>query len=97
MTALVDRYKADTEQTTKPVHAPVPVAAAPGFWDRKPKLVGDTQPVNHLEHQFEIQAELHLDDDEPRPRAAQHRNDVAALDLPFTSNPLACRKRLMIG
>ena len=50
MTALVDSDQADTQQTAKPMHAPVPVATAPGFRDRKPKLVGDTQPVDCLEH-----------------------------------------------
>ena len=97
MTALVDSDQADTQQTAKPIHAPVPVATAPGFRDRKPKLVGDTQPVDCLERRFKFRPSFISTTTSRAGGPLRTAAMSQPLTSPFTSNPLACRKRLTIG
>ena len=60
---------------------PVAIPAAPRGADREPDLVGRRQPVHALEHQFEAEAELHLQDDQHGRLAVAHAHHVAAADL----------------
>jgi len=78
-----DRQQAEAQQAAQPVHAAIPVAAAPRGRHRQPHLVGHARAVGDLQQQLQAQAELHFDDRQGQRFASADRNDIAALHFPF--------------
>src|SRR5260221_1927589 len=78
--------QAETKQPAKFAHARVALAAAPsGETHGEPDLIARRHPVDALQHQFEIEAELQFADDDDRRLIAPRRAGVAPPNSALTS------------
>src|SRR6266446_177900 len=74
--------QAETKQPAKFAHARVALVAAPsGETHGEPDLIARRHPVDALQHQFEIEAELQFADDDERRFIAADRDEIAAADF----------------
>src|SRR5262252_7963011 len=77
-----DAEQAKTEQAAKFAHARVALAAAAsGETHGEPDLIARPHPVDALQHQLEIEAELQFTDDDERPFICADRDEIAAADF----------------
>src|SRR5262245_40265780 len=79
-----DAEKPETQQPAELAHPWIALAAAaPRAAHGQPDLIAGHAPIDALQHELEVEAELQFTDDHERRLLAPDRDEIAAADLAF--------------